>query len=185
MFTDEKKFNLDGTIGLKHYQNNTRINPKTFSRQRSSGGSFMIWRAISHCGPLNIYRIDGCMNSEQYIHLLQQYFLKQSIGEKWTFKQDKCSVHCSKYTKYWFEANDVDFLDWQVKEHNVNIVENVWGQLVRVVNTDGKQCENTSQLEAAIATSWPKVTIFYVTLYRSIPNVIIAVSERKRRIVCY
>ena len=47
IFSDEKKFNLDGPDGLKHYWHDLRREPEIFSRRVSGGGSVMIWAAIS------------------------------------------------------------------------------------------------------------------------------------------
>jgi len=41
LFSDEKKFSLDGPDGLNHYWHDLRKEPLTFSRRNFGGGSVM------------------------------------------------------------------------------------------------------------------------------------------------
>lgn len=129
------------------------------------------------------------MNSQQYCNILQYFLLPKAdrlFGENWTFQQDNSSVHSSSYTKQWMESNDIDLLDWPAKSPDLNIIENVWGQLARDVYADGKQYENVKDLENAIWVAWSKIEISYIrTLYRSLPNRLISVIERKGALTDY
>jgi IS30 family transposase len=49
-FTDEKKFNLDGPDGYRHYWHDLRKEPLLFSKRHSGGGSLMIWAGFSSRG---------------------------------------------------------------------------------------------------------------------------------------
>ena len=42
VWSDEKKFNLDGPDGIKYYWHDLRKEPKTFSKRQFGGGSLMI-----------------------------------------------------------------------------------------------------------------------------------------------
>ena len=42
----------------------------------------------------------------------------------WTFQQDNDSVHVSKSTKSWLEANQVKCLQRTAHSHTLNVIEN-------------------------------------------------------------
>ena len=46
IFSDEKKFNLDGPDGFAHYWHDLRKKPLYFSKRQQGGGSVTIWAAI-------------------------------------------------------------------------------------------------------------------------------------------
>lgn len=43
IFSDEKKFNLDGPDGFAYYWHDLRTEEKIFSKRQSGGGSVMVW----------------------------------------------------------------------------------------------------------------------------------------------
>ncbi|OQR88375.1 hypothetical protein ACHHYP_20303 [Achlya hypogyna] len=47
IFSDEKKFNLDGPNGWQYYWHHLRHDEQLFSRRQNGGGSVMVWGAFS------------------------------------------------------------------------------------------------------------------------------------------
>jgi hypothetical protein len=43
IFSDEKKFNLDGPDSNQYYCHDLRKEPQYFSKRRAGGGSLMVW----------------------------------------------------------------------------------------------------------------------------------------------
>lgn len=64
MFSDEKKFNLDGPDGFKYYWHDLRKEPKTMMSRNFSGGSLMVWAAFSYHGKTPICFVSTRMNSD-------------------------------------------------------------------------------------------------------------------------
>lgn len=48
MFSDEKKWNLDGPDGFDGYWRDLRKEPQYFSKRNFGSGSLMVWGAISY-----------------------------------------------------------------------------------------------------------------------------------------
>ncbi|KAK0421042.1 hypothetical protein QR680_015037 [Steinernema hermaphroditum] len=75
VFTDEKKFNLDGPNGFSHYWRDLRKEPKTFSTRNFGGGSVMIWGGFSAFGKTTLAFCTPKMKSEDYQNILQEHLL--------------------------------------------------------------------------------------------------------------
>jgi len=102
IFTDEKKFNLDGPDGYKYYWHDLRCEPEWFSKRVLGGGSLMVWGAIGSVGKFKIVFIDKTMNAKSYKDLLDKYFLPFSErigGNNWTLQQDNSPVYRSGLIK--------------------------------------------------------------------------------------
>ena len=70
MFSDEKKFNLDGPDGFAYYWHDLRKEQKYFSKRQQGGSGVTIWAAMSYYGLSSVAVIDGSMDSEKYIQVL-------------------------------------------------------------------------------------------------------------------
>lgn len=66
MFSDEKKFNLDGPDGLQYYWNDLRTEEQVRMSRNFGGGGVMIWAAFCFKGRSKIAWIRTKMNSESY-----------------------------------------------------------------------------------------------------------------------
>ncbi len=75
IFSDEKKFNLDGPDGFAYYWHDLRKEERYFSKRQNGGGGIMIWAAMSYRGLSDLYVVDGTLNSERYCNILSHYLL--------------------------------------------------------------------------------------------------------------
>lgn len=162
IFSDEKKFNLDGPDGLQYYWHDLRCEKETYFSRQNGGGSVMVWGGFSSQGKTELAFLVGRQNSIDYQETLTNYLLP--FGEafhagSYVFQHDNASIHASKSTQDFLKSCDVSVLDWPALSPDLNPIENVWGMLVRDVYRGGKQYFTVDELKTAILEAWEKVEL--------------------------
>ncbi|CAD6185653.1 unnamed protein product [Caenorhabditis auriculariae] len=150
IFSDEKKFNLDGPDGYAHYWRDLRKDPMYFSKRNFGGGSLMVWAAFCGNGTVALSFIGTRTNSQDYQQLLAQHllpYLRRRRRANMIYQQDNASVHASNSTLAWFAAKNVVLLDWSACSPDLNPVENSWSVLVRRVYANAKQYTTVNDLK--------------------------------------
>lgn len=108
------------------------------------------------------------------------------LEDEWMFQQGVAAAPSVHITWEFFEASDMEVLDWLAKSLDLNIIENMWRQLVRVVYVNGRQYKNVCHLQDAIMTAWHSIDLHYIrNLYRSITTRLVSVVENHRKITSY
>ena len=174
IFSDEKKFNLDGPDGFQYYFHDLRKSERFLSRRHTAVGSVMVWAAISFHGVVDLVVLDGRQTSSDYIELLEVQkinFQEMFNGQQWILQQDNAPIHTARRVKQWFTHNSVEFLEWPAVSPDLNIIENLWGWLSRTIYAAGTQFHNREELIAAIEDAFEKISLDDVqSLYNSLPN---------------
>ena len=114
IWSDEKKFNLDGSDGSRYYWRDLRKEPQVFSRRNFGGGSLMVLGAFTACGTLKLAYTSSHMDSIEYQTVLSNHLLPFLRGRKrqsFTFRQDNTKIHISRSTISWFQSHNVNVLD--------------------------------------------------------------------------
>ena len=71
IFSDEKKFNLDGPDGSQYYWHDSRKEDQIFSKRPFGCGSLMVWGAFSIIGKASLLKMKGRQNAQKYTAVLQ------------------------------------------------------------------------------------------------------------------
>ena len=89
IFSDEKKFNLDGPDGWAYYWHDLRRDKEIFSKRQQGGKSLMVWGGFGYGGKASLEFPTGRMNAIHYQTLLEEYLIPvaERIGTKnWIFQ---------------------------------------------------------------------------------------------------
>ena len=165
IFSDEKKFNLDGPDGFRYYWRDLRKEEDIFSRRQNGGGSVMIWEAFSTCGQSEIAWLKGRQSAKDYMETLRGSLLPfASLAHPtgFVFQQDNASIHHSRLSMNWLDDNNVDVLDWAAVSTDLNPIENAWEMLARTVYDNGRQYHSVNELYHAIHHAWRNMSPDYL-----------------------
>lgn len=189
IFSDEKKFRLDGPDGNTSYYHDVRKRQLIHNKRHSGGGGVMVWGAIGWRGKSDVMLIEGNMKSEDYQEVLSMGLLNcagRIGGANYIFMQDNATIHKSHSTMAWLEENGVRTLPWPPRSPDMNPVENMWGRLSQLVYANGKQYDNIEDLKHAIVRCWGEIGADYrKKLYNSMHNRMVEVINARGYISLY
>lgn len=134
IFTDEKKFNLDGPDGVQYYWHDLRNEKDPYFTRRFGGGGVMVWGGMSARGTTQLAILEGNQASSDYQSTLSNYllhFCDSAHGGRYIFQQDNASIHDSFSTLLILAERRVCVLDWPSLSPDLNRIENVRGILAR------------------------------------------------------
>jgi hypothetical protein len=90
----------------------------------------MFWGSISIYGPGCLIPLEGSMNSEKYINIIQSHLLPSATAcfgnEPWILIQDNAPCHVSAASKKFFADKQISVLEWPSNSPDMNVIENIW-----------------------------------------------------------
>ncbi|MGL5405357.1 MAG: transposase [Propionibacteriaceae bacterium] len=174
IFSDEKKFNLDGPDGFQYYWHDLRRDPQFKLSRNFGGGSLMVWAGFSATGKTMLAKIGTRMNSQAYTDMLEAVlipFIEDNMTEDVTFQQDNASIHVSRHSLEWFKDKDIELFDHPARSPDLNPMENLWGIMARKVYEGGRQYDSVEDLEVACRNAWREIRLPVLeSLINSMPN---------------
>lgn len=189
IFSDEKKFNLDGPDGFQYYWYDIRKEEQIFSKRHHGGGTVMVWAAFCRHGKSDLVILNGKQRSDNYIGTLNNHLLPFSdrfYKQNYIFQHDNASIHTSKKTKKWLEEQKIDVLEWPALSPDLNPIENIWGILVRRVYANGQQFTTRETLIEMLQKVWNEIEPeILVTLIESMKNRCKVILEEKGGKISY
>lgn len=186
VFSDEKKWNLDGPDGMRYRWTDTRRPEVLNMRRHSGGGSVMIWAAFCGGKKSEIKFLNESQDSSKYVATLQSHLQPFMDQETLIFQQDNAPIHKSALTMDWFQDNNIQVLPWPALSPDLNPIENVWGLMTQQVYAGGKQYSSIQQLQVAITQAWKNLSIEYLEgLVLSMRKRCIKVLEKRGAYISY
>ena len=164
IFSDEKKFNLDGPDGWNYYWHDLRKDHITYAKRKYGGCSVKVWLAISCDRKSKVAFYKGALNSRKCQDILRDYLLPMETEiallyeDDPIFQQDNDSAHVSDATLEWLEAKGITLLGWPANSPDLSPIENVFGVLSRAVYADNHQFSTVRELEEKIVACWDNLS---------------------------
>jgi len=185
IFSDEKKFNLDGPDGYKYYWHFEGSEPKIFSKDSNSRASVMVWGGISKNGVTALMEVPKKCNSKKYCDLLEEGLIPYYDYDD-IFQQDGASCHKSKETMKFLEDSEIQTVSWPAKSPDLSPIENVWGWMVKDLYFGKPAFKNALELKEAVFDCWDRIPDELIeTLIDSMPNRMKNVIEMKGKTINY
>lgn len=182
IFSDEKKFNLDGPDGFQYYWHDLRKDPQFKFSRNFGGGSIMFWGGFSANGKTVLTKINSKMNSQNYTDMLEDIlipFIEENMTEDVIFQQDNAAIHVSRHSINWFNDKDLELLFHPACSPDLNPMEHLWGIMARIVYEGGRQYNSVEELEVACRNAWRQINVSVLeSLINSMPRRVFEVIRK-------
>lgn len=194
MWSDETKICRLGNPGRKWVWKKKGEPPTertTRGTMKHGGGSIMFWGCMGWKGVGNGARIEGIMNKELYLEILEDNLL-ESI-EEWgmeaknvIFQQDNDPKHTAKTTQAWLSNQEFRVMGWPAQSPDLNPIEHLWEHLKRKLAEYETPPRGVNELWERVAETWPTIDAeFCQKLILSMPARLEAVIQAKGGITKY
>ena len=188
IFTDEKKFNLDGPDSWRSWMYDDEEISR--NRRQMGGGGLMVWRMIMPHGEVVVFRVIGGINSQYYTDFLETKAFPlihdRFVEQQFIFQQDNAPIHVSSHSREWFSNHNVELLEWPSRSPDLNPMENVWKMLTDLVY-DGPSYGSIDDLMEAIEIAVSNLNTNRVDTLRSLVSGmngrLLKVIEKKGNII--
>ena len=145
VFSEEKKFNLDGPDSYNYYFHDLRKEERFLNPNHSCVG------AISYYGTCQLLFVSSKMNAITYKGVIEKAFqhFDNIFGPiPWTFQHYNAPISTPRAVKQWISGQNVQLLEWPSYSPELNIIENVWKLLSRKAYEGGRQFEKRTFLRS-------------------------------------
>lgn len=167
IWSDETKINRIGSDGQEYVwkkKGEGLISREVKGTVKFGGGSLMVWGCIGWNGVGVLNEVEGRMDAEQYVAILEEGLL-QSMEESGIpeddiiFQQDNDPKHTSKRAQKWFEEQDIKLLDWPAQSPDLNPIEHTWNHLKRSLSGYESAPTGVHQLWERVVVEWGKISV--------------------------
>jgi transposase len=165
VWSDETKINRMGSDGRKWVWKkegeglSERLVEGTI---KHGGGSLMMWGCMLWEGPGFACKIDGRMDGELYVKIMQDE-LKESLAyynkqpEQVIFQQDNDRKHTCKKAQAYFKDQEYQVLNWPAQSPDLNPIEHLWNHLKKQLSQYEEPPNGILQLWERVQKEWDAI----------------------------
>jgi len=130
--------------------------------KKFGGGSLMMWGCMTWEGVWYACRIDGKMDGDLYVQILDEE-LQESIKfynktkDDIIFQQDNDPKHTCTKASTWFKDHQYDVLPWPAQSPDLNPIEHLWSHLKKRLADYGVPPRGVLELWDRIQVEWDKI----------------------------
>ncbi len=161
LWSDESKFDiLVGNQGHRVlWAKEEGDLPACYQHSVQKPASLMVWGCISAYGMGSLHVLEGTMNAERYIKVLEQHMLSSRRhlfeGRPCVFQQENAKPHTAAITTAWFHSRRVRVLNWPACSPDLSPIENIWRIIKRKIRQ--RRPWTLQQLENYIRQEWDQI----------------------------
>ncbi len=140
------------------------------------------WGCICAYGMGSLHVLEGTMNAERYIKVLEQHMLPSRRrlfqGRPFVFQQDNAKPHSATITTAWLHSRRVWVLNWPACSPDLSPIENIWRIIKWKIHQ--RRPQTIQQLETYIRQEWDQIpTPKLQKLITSMPRHLQTVLKRR------
>jgi hypothetical protein len=188
VWSDETKINRLGSDGRKWVwkkQGEGLSDRVVEGTVKFGGGNLMMWGCMLWEGPGFACKIDGKMDGDLYIKIMQDelgeslaYYNKRP--EEVIFQQDNDPKHNCKKAKEYFQSQDYQVLSWPAQSPDLNPIEHLWFHLKQKLGQYKTQPQGILELWERVQKEWDEIEpAVCQKLIESMPRRVEAVLKAK------
>lgn len=162
LWTDESKFQIFGSnrrVFVRRSKDERALEACTVQSVKHGGGSVMVWGCFGNNKPGHLIKIDGKLNKEGYLKILQENAISSGmnlIELNFVFQQDNDPKHSSKLCQGFLQQKQnekiLQVMKWPSQSPDLSPIELVWDELDRRVKN---RCPSSSaQLWQHLQSEW-------------------------------
>lgn len=174
IFHDERRFNLDGPDGFSYYFHDLRNYERTLS-QRPRGNSVYIYLMICVGGAIHLEVSSAKQRPESCIEAIMRerpnIVSKLGGNTEFVLQDHNWMSHALPTAQELLNAEGLKTQKWPTIAHDLNIMENIWGWLIREVFDGGRKFSRKDDLIFRIKEAWSRLPLDLITnLYSTLPE---------------